>query len=329
MKLRIYQLLSIALFLVLTIACQKKAIEDLKDTEETDENATTYHFESGDIIVTNNGTKSVLLFDSKGKYKKNLYTLSATSGFTPQNVYYNVNMETLMIMIDGSTDKVVSIKKSDGSINENFILDANFTSATANTAKAIAQLTTGDIILGELSSLERFSYSGVRITSDSVSGVWPKTGGTVLTTVITQMAALSSGGLLACSSGSDVIRAYNNTLTQIGNAVSGIAATTDVTGCAVDTSGGIYAAFNGTTDTIRKYSNTALTTTAWSYSNTSILPNPVGIAVSSTGTVLAVDATNNWVIEVTADGTSGSPLGGSGSDINSLLSTPISIYVIP
>lgn len=303
----------------LSLGCQKKK----------DDSVVTTVFESGDIVVSNTGTKSVLLFNSNGAFKKTLYAAGATSGETPFGLHYNANTETLMILLDGTVDKVVTVAKSDGTINETFIVDTNLNSATANSVRSIVQLTGGDILIGETSAVERFSYNGFRMTSESASGAWPKTGGVILTTVINQMSRLPDNGHIECSNGSDVIRTYNNAAAQVGSQVSGIAATTDVFGCVADSAGAVYAAFNGTTDTIRKYTDSTLGTVAWSYSNLTLLGNPISLAVLANGNIAAVDATNNWVIEISAAGALVNKLGGATADINNMLSTPNYIYVIP
>lgn len=313
-----YYLVLLTTLFVAASACKKKADDSASGV-----------FESGDIVISNNLTKSVLLFNSSGVFKKTLYAPGATSGETPFGIHYNSHMETLMILLDGTADKVVSVAKSDGAVNEVFIVDTNLNSATANSVRAITQLTTGDLLIGETSAIERFSYNGFRVTSDSDSGVWPKTGAPILTTVMTQLSPLPDGGAIACSTGSDVIRTYDNTMTQVGSVASGIAATTDVFGCIADNAGGVYAAFNGTTDTIRKYSDDTLGTVDWSYSNTSLLGNPVALAVLSNGNIAALDATFNWVIEISPAGAFVNKLGGATSDINNMLSTPNFIYVIP
>jgi hypothetical protein len=95
--------------------------------------------------------------------------------------------------------------------------------------------------------------------------------------------------------------------------------------CKADSSGNIYSSFNGTTDTIRKY-NPTLASTTWSFSNTVTLPNPGGLAVRSDGRVLVVDQTLNYVMVISADGLTATPLG---NDSNNFISSPYGIIIIP
>ncbi|MFN9068439.1 MAG: hypothetical protein ACK5V3_14485, partial [Bdellovibrionales bacterium] len=64
----------------------------------------------------------------------------------------------------------------------------------------------------------------------------------------------------------------------------------------------------------------------WSYSNTVTLPNPGGLAVRSDGSVLVVDQTLNYVMVVSADGLTATPLG---NDSNNFISSPYGILIIP
>lgn len=304
-------------FLVLLIAticafglgCQQK--KDSGSDENTDV------IQSGDIVVSNQGADSVLLFDSTGVFKDVIFEISTVNGEAITGITENSLTDEVLVAVDGTPDRVMAIKKSDLSSREYIRDNTNFT----GTIRGLTFLTSGDTLVVETSNIEKFDSMGYRVTT----GSWPKS----LQTTGSGLDALSNGGFIHCSTGTDVVRTYDDAGTQVATVSSGIAATTDAADCKVSTDGGIVAAWSGTTDTIRKYS-ADLSTATWSYSSLSVLSTPSGIAVRANGNVLAMDSVFNHVVEISFDGTTavGTILRGSDVDIDDMLSTPQFIWVV-
>lgn len=298
--------LLLSLFCTFLMSCQKKASDEDRSL-----------IKSGDIIISNQGTDSVLLFDSSGKYKDVVYDLPTANGEAITGISENTLTGEILIAVDGTPDRVIAVKKSDLSSRE-FIRDANLT----GTIRGIAFLTSGDTLVTETSNIEKFDLIGYRVTT----GSWPK----ALQTTGSGIDAISGGGFIHCSTGSDVVRTYDATGTQVATVSSGIAGTTDAADCKADSADdSVIAAWSGTTDTIRKYSAN-LGTTTWSYSSLSVLSTPSGIAVRANGNVLALDSALNHVVEITFDGTNalGTVIRGADVDIDDMLSTPQFIWVV-
>jgi hypothetical protein len=303
-----FLLLLVTLVCALGIGCQPKKVS-------TDEDSSL--IQTGDIVVSNAGADSVLLFDSAGKFKDVIYELDTTNGEALTGISENTVTGEILIAVDGTPDRVVAVKKSDLS-SRDYIKDiTNFT----GTIRGVTYLTSGETLVVETSNIEKFDSLGYRVTA----GGWPK----ALQTTGSGLDALSGGGFVHCSTGSDVIRTYDATGTQVATVSSGITGTTDAIDCKANVDGSIIGVWNGTTDTVRSYSSN-LATVNWSYSNLSILPTPSGVAVRANGNVLVLDSVLNHVVEITFDGTTavGNILKGSGTDIDNMLSTPQFIWVV-
>lgn len=266
----------------------------------------------GDILVANAGTDSLLHFDSHGIFKGTLYSTVTSSGESLVGISYNAETEEIIVVVDGS-DRVMAIDVKDGN-TRTFISNVNLNGNLKNAA----QLESGDFLFVESNNVERFNSNGFRITSSG----WPK----ALQTNGSDISALPGGGFVHCSTGSDVVRTYDNDGVQIATASSGIAGTTDVIGCEVDSAGYIYVLYSGTTDTLRKYSPD-LGSIIWSYSDTAILSSPTDLAIRSSGEILVLDSTYNYVIEIATDGNFHQILQGTDVDIDDILSTPQSIFI--
>jgi hypothetical protein len=283
-------------------------------TGESPVTYTTYLIEPGDLVVTNGGTgsnKSVVLLDENGNYKATLLDLLASD--SPMGISFNTSTKELIISVDSTADRVIAISVYSGATRD-FINDiANLT----GNLYGITQLPDGDFIIAETSTLERYSATGNRVTS----GSWPKTGGVIMTN-LSELNALPDGNFLACSSGTDQARLYSNTGTQVSTSgASGIATTTDVFGCSSLADGTFAIGWNGTTDTIQiRASN--LTTINASFSNTTVLGNPRGMAQKSNGNIVIVDQSNNHIVEITTAGVLVDTYGDA-------LSIPVDIFVIP
>jgi len=299
--------------LLVTLVCAFGVGCQPKKSSSEDEST---KIQSGDIIVSNSGSDSVLLFDSTGAFKEVIFEINTVNGEAIFGISENTVTGEILVAVDGTPDRVMAIKKTDLTTRE-FIRDANLT----GNIRGISYLTSGDTLVVETSNIEKFDSVGYRVTT----GSWPK----ALQTTGTGLDAVAGGGFIHCSTGTDVIRVYDATGTQTATAVSGIAATTDVADCKVAPDGGIVVTFAGTTDTVRKYS-ADLSTTTWSYSSLSVLGSPLGLAIRSNGNVLVLDSVLNHVIEITFDGTTatGTIFGTHSNDINNMLSTPQFIWVV-
>lgn len=283
---------------------------------EEDSDPSSLSINSGDIVVSNSSSRDVKVFNANGVYKGLLLDLDNTTGQVPYGLTYNYLTNEILVAVDSTTSRVIK------AVNTATLALRDFSASPAlnNTLRGIAMLTSGDllVVISGAGRVEKISgITGTQITA----GAWPKS----LQTGGTGIAARSAGTFAHCSSTLDVIRLYDATGTQTATAASGITGTTDVMDCASDSAGDIYTSFNGTTDTIRKYSSN-LGSTVWSYSNTVLMPNPFGIAVRSNGNVLVVDQTYNYILEITADGTSAAVLG---NDTDNMLGTPQFIMIVP
>ncbi|MBX2994273.1 MAG: hypothetical protein KF681_05615 [Bdellovibrionaceae bacterium] len=298
-----------------SISCAKKPEADLL----LDGNSV---YSSGDIVISNSGSRTLLLFDSKGKFKRVLSSLSHTAGEIFTSIVFNRTTKQLVVAVDGTADRLIAIAP-DGT-QSLYYTDAQF----SGTIRGITQLLSGDLLIVETSNVERISSAAIPTRRITVGAqTWPK----ALQTTGTGIDAMPNGNFVHCSTGSDFVRTYvdNPTgVTQVASAVSGIAGTTDVMDCRSDANNNIYAVFSGTTDTVRKYS-TDLTTAVWSYSDLGVLSTPGPMAIRADGRVLVADTAFNHIVEIAADGSSGAVLQGGDIDIDDLLNNPQFIYIIP
>lgn len=306
------------LLAALSTSCQPKK----------DSNGSSNAIASGDIVISNSGSKALLLFDSSGAFKQVLGSLDNSSTEVFQGITYNSTTGQLLAVVDGTADSVQAFNVSDGSSAGSFISNSNLT----GNLRGITQLTGGDILIVETSNVERFSALGERRTL--VNAVtWPQA---------LQVTGLgiekTSTGFIHCSNGTsgitDRVTLYNSdaggavsaTSTSPGTALTGTIA--GVNGCAVGPDGSIYAAFIGTPNSfVRKYS-ADLTADVWTYTSPTIL-NPTGITVRSDGTVLVLNSVMNHVVQINADGSDSHVLQGADVDLDDLLSTPQFIYIVP
>lgn len=273
-----------------------------------------YLVKPGDIIVVNGTSRSLLLFDSNGEYKAVLYDLDNIAE-SIYDVAFKKDTNEIIFTINGSA-RVGAVSVVNGTYRT-LISDANLTGAL----KGLTQLSNGDILVAEISNIERFTTNGIRRTL--VSGVvWPNTlGGT--STTIEQLSATVDGGFIVCSSGSDNVKRYTENAVIVGGAVvSGIAGTTDAFGCIELADGNIAMAFSGTTDTIRTVS-AGMTGIVSIYTDLAVLASPRGLTQTLNGNILVVDSVYNQIVEITRTGTFVRTLGGS------ILGTPNAVFSVP
>ncbi|MBY0315496.1 MAG: hypothetical protein K2Q26_08255 [Bdellovibrionales bacterium] len=275
--------------------------------DDEDDNVEDVCMQSGDILVTNSGTRAVLVLDALGNYKRVAFNLNNSSE-TVYGIGWLAGNEEFAVAVDGA-DRIVAVNRTDCS-SRNLITDGNLT----GNIRGLTQLNNGDILVIETNNVERFTSAGLRITS----GGWPR----ALQNGGTQLSALPAGGFVHCSLTSDVVRTYNDAGTQIATRASGIAGTTDATGCLVMSNGSIATAWSGTTDSIIVYSSNLATAQA-TFSNPSILGAPGGIAQRADGNLLVVDRIFNYIVELTSEGVYVGVLG------QGILSTPEFLLVVP
>lgn len=302
---RILQVFTLSFSVLASLSCSQD-FQDTAATTPTDETPSAC-FQSGDILVSNSGSDVVLVLNPDGTYKDIVYNVTNGS----ENIYglaWSADTNEVLISVDG-TDRIMAVSAEDCS-ERNLITDANLN----GNIRGVAQLTAGDIVVVESNAVERFTSSGIRVTA----GSWPKN----LQTTGTNIFPLSDGGFILCSTGTDVVRTYDVAGTQVATRSSGIGATTDAAGCTVLSDGTIAVAWSGTTDTVGIYSANLGTVVA-TYSNTSILSAPGGIAQRANGNLLVIDRVLNYIIEITSAGAFVNIIG------DGVLSTPEYLLVVP
>ncbi len=263
---------------------------------------------SGDIVVSNGLSDSVLLLDSDGFYKALLYNFDNTAE-SPFGVTYNSVTNEAVIAVDGA-DRVMAVSLTDGS-SRNFITNGNLTGTIRN----LTQLLSGDFLILESNNIERFTKDGIRIGS----GGWP------ITNIQTNPSGIfrrSGGGFGVCSYGTDAVRLYDESGTQEYTASSGIAGTGDGLGCIEMSNGNIAVIWSGSTDTVQIRSPD-LSSVVASYSNISILGDPEGIAQDNEGNLLVTDGTFHHIVVVNPSGNLVTVKG------NSVLNWARSLFVVP
>ena len=80
-----------------------------------------------------------------------------------------------------------------------------------------------------------------------------------------------------------------------------LAGTTNAYGCVETHDGGIIGSWDGTTDSVVKYSSD-LSTELWTYSDASYLSAPRGVAVRANGNILILDYTFSHIVELSPSG---------------------------
>jgi hypothetical protein len=300
---------SLGFITTMNLGCdQKKKVDELLKTEAG-------LVTSGDIVVSSAGTRDVKVFSSLGLYKATILDLDPTTGQVPFGLSYNSTTREIFIAVDGPTNRAIKAYRLDTGTLRDFSLSP----ALNSSLRGLSHLPSGDLLMVIQGGNRVERIDGINGSQVQVGG-WPK----ALQTTGTGVHTRADGSFVHCSVGSDVVRTYDPAGNQTATVASGLVNTTDVMDCKFDENGNVYAAFNGTTDTIRKMTNTLATT--WSYSNIVLLPNPTALAVRTDGRVLAVDASLNYVVEILADGSAASVLG---YDADNMISNPTAILVVP
>lgn len=243
---------------------------------------------SDHIVVVSSLSQAVVLLGPDGRFVRELLVLDGSTTDAPTGVTL-YDIETLLVAVDG-VDRILSVSLTEESPNpQTFAIDSNLTGNLGG----VARLASGDILVAESNNVERLTGSGFRVTS----GGWPK----ALQTALTGIVALSDGGFVACSTTTDAIRSYDEDGVQLSTAVSGIAGTTDVRDCTVGADGRVAAVFAGTTDTIRIYQDSDLSTVLCDFSDVGLLGDPRAATFRPNGHLLIADGTRNVLVEINSD----------------------------
>jgi hypothetical protein len=294
----------VAAFLLLaTTACGDLGVTAA--VEEEDESARC--MTSGDIVVSNSVSDVVLILNSNGTYKGIAYNVPNTSE-TVGGLWYDEGLAELFVAVDGS-DRIVAVSAADCS-SRVAMIDSNLN----GTLKQLTRLVSGDFLVVETNNVERFTASGLRIAT----GGWPR----ALQTTGTGLHALAGGGFVHCSTGTDRVRTYTDAGTQVAEAQSGVASTTDAMDCIELANGSIATVWSGTTDTVQvRPANLGAAT--MSFSDLTYLSTPGGIAERANGNLLVLDRALHHIVEITSTGTLVEVIG------DTVLNTPEYIQVIP
>lgn len=275
--------------------------------------------QTGDILISNAGTDSIILLNSEGTFKANLVDISDTTIIMGALSFDSAN-DQILFSYDSATaalDSVRSMSLFDGKVTPNYILNSNLT-ATGMTGTA--RLTNGELLVLEgTNTAEKFLSTGARSGAPFIA---------TLTTNVADISALASGGFVTCSSGTaNTVRSYNSAGVVQATATSAVPAPSmgslmAATGCVQDvTTGNIAVAYNGANDGVRMY-NSTLATIIWTYQNSNYLSNPGKLSIRPNGNVLVLDLTANHIVEIDSNGA-------FVQIINAPLTTPNSILVVP
>lgn len=242
---------------------------------------------TGDIVVTSNVSDSAIVLDANGNFKRVLFnadnSLEQVTGIT-----WNDDTNEVVLVINGSPDRVIGISAIDGRERE----IVRSTDLNGNTY-GITIMPNTDYVIVESNNLERFTATGVRVND----GDFPKIS---IMSTIQQLNPLSSGDFVACATGADRVRTYNDSGVQQQETASGIAATTNAYGCGELPNGNIAATWDGTNDSVVIYDST-LGSELFRFTDTTKLNAPRGLGIKSNGNILVTDAGFDRIIELNSE----------------------------
>lgn len=242
-------------------------------------------------MVASLTSDSLVVFGPDGTFKRVLYTLPNPVGDAIAGLAWNSSTNEVLVSIDGTPDRIEAVSVVTGQARNFYNNTTHFT----GTPLAAGELRdSGDIVVSEGTTIERFSSNGQR---ETYTTIWP-------TNVIANaqdIVGLSSGQWLVCSStaGMRLMNDSTTSLAAVATATSAIAGTTATYGCDELSNGTIVVAWNGTTDTVQTYSAT-LTGATTVYSNTGVIGDPRGLAVGENDEIYVSDGSRNVVVEIDA-----------------------------
>lgn len=309
MLLRIFPLI---LALVLSTSCILSSDSPIETTSD-DVNL----IQVGDIIVSNINTDSIVLLDSEGNFKQTLVDSPIDNTLLLSGLHWDSLNNEVLYIHDSTTntlDAIRAINPYDGSVRT--VLSNNQLGAVL---PSVARLSGGDLlIIEQASTAEKFNSSGVRQGAPFTAA---------LTATVADIAPLTTGGFVTCSSGTaNTVRTYN--LAGVVQATATSATPTPSLGALASTScvqnqttGVIYVAYSGATDAVRAY-NSTLTTVLWTFTDTNVLTTPGKMSLRPNGNILVTDTAFAHIVEIDTNGSLVQVLGGT------VLNNPAHITVV-
>lgn len=264
---------------------------------------------SGYVVIANNVTKTVNLYDKDLIFIRTLLTLGSTD--VPASLAMYDSTQILVAIEGGASaqDRVIRVNLDSSNDFVSVIQDAvNFTGVSV---KGVARLSGGDILASDSATitaqLERYVPGSGSTLASRVAIGWPL----ALQASTTMVFPGPSNSFTECSNGtSDLIRTYSNAGVQTGSAtallpVPSLGSAHDVNGCVFDPSNRVAALFNGTSDSLRVYTTSALTTIAWTFTDLTKFANPQALAVRPNGNFLVAEfvTPNDYIVEISSTGT--------------------------
>lgn len=300
------RLLFITLTLSLTTACVEQ--------EKAQATFSRLLVERGDVVVVSFNTDALIVFDDAGNFKRVLYQLPLAAD-TINGIAWLAETNEVLISVDGTPDRIDAISVVTGQAR---IFYANMGFLTG-TLLGITQLkNSGDVIVSEGTTIERFSANGTR----EVWGVvWPSS----IHANSNQLMPLLNGSWVSCSLATGVRIYLDSTATFTPTySVTGPAGALASYGCAELSDGSIMVSWSGAAaDYLYKYNSTLASSTILINNVQSTMTDPRGIAVSEQDEIFLADGVANKIIKLDAAGNILAQFG------TSVLNGPRHLMVIP
>ncbi|MFG1593906.1 hypothetical protein [Halobacteriovorax sp. CON-3] len=280
-KLKIRQLIFFITLILGLNSC--KEVESVIKAEPLPAPSGNY-LEPGDIIVMNYTADSIVQLDSNGVFKRTIYQATGNSVLLLALGWSSENNQ-LLFTTDGN-DRVLGVNAYTGKVS-----DVIVHSGLNGALRGVTELANGNIAVLESNNLELFTPLG--------DGHQRETSGFPITNIINTgqgMAPLADGGFLISSRGSDQIRTYDEDGVQQNSVGSPAGANDGYFAIELD-NGDIVGIWSGTTDQVVEYDST-LSATGASYSNTTYLANPRGVAQLHSGNIIVSDYSYNHLVEI-------------------------------
>lgn len=252
-----------------------------------------YDIQPGDIIISEYLEGQVYQYDSNGNFKNVILDVSGLSGDAPYGLSWDETTRQVLVSVDSSTgnDRIMGVGAYKTQTVEVFRDTAG---DLAGTMRGVTRDTNGNYLVIDTHDIEKYDSSFNRLTS---SGSLPFLVAPFIS--VGDISALSSGGFVACSYGSDEVKVFDSAGIVQGTA-SSYPGTTDGNSCVEMSNGNIAVAWSGTSDTIVIYDNT-LSTVLHTFSNGTFMQRPTGISQAPNGNLLISDSQIDQVIEIDSE----------------------------
>jgi len=187
----------------------------------------------------------------------------------------------------------------------------------------LARLTGGELLVLETTgSAEKFLAYNSRV------GVTAPAFIATLTATVVDIAKLSTGGFLTCSTGTaGTVRTYNAAGALQATSTSALPLPTlgalPATSCIQDSTGRIIVSYSSAPDYVRVYTDATMATIAWTFSDANVQSVPGKLEVRANGNILITDTTFNQIVEISSAGVLVGVIGGA------VLASPNNILVVP